>query len=434
MLQTLYVVPHGFIAGPLLWIWVGLSLLGLFWSLRQRKLGEALSGVLPLAIGGFLVIRFVIPQVEVLGLNPVDPDGPLIPLGLAIRGYGLFLMLGIIAGISACVLRAERVGIRADKIVGLCFWLIIAGLIGARVFYVVQKWPTYRDQSGVQLLLKLVDMTEGGLVVYGSLFGALVAWWVYCRWNRLATLQVADIIAPGMLFGLCLGRIGCLMNGCCYGEVCQIDGLGLRFPAGSAPYYRHLETGELLGMELDDPALTADGRPGPRKVRSVATGSLAARYGIDAGDQIAGMGIPSDLYLRGIKQQALPIRAPDHANMAIEVVGKPLVVIPIKDLPDRSLPIHATQIYSALDAFLLAMVLWFYYPFRRADGELLAAMLVLYSISRFLMEEVRGDELGVLGTRFSISQVVAMIVLPIGVALWFGLRRNQRNRRLAPRG
>ena len=423
MLQTLYVVPHWFVAGPLFWLWAGLSIVALIWNLKQRKFGEVLGSVLPMAIGGLLVIRFVIPQVEVLGLNPADPDGALVPIGLAIRGYGLFLMMGILAGISACLVRASEVGIRPEKIIALCFWLVVVGLVGARMFYVVQKWDTYRGESGMQLLLKLLDMTEGGLVVYGSLFGALLAWAVFCWWHKLSMLQVADIIAPGMLVGLCLGRIGCLMNGCCYGEVCSVDALGMRFPAGSAPYYRHLETGELLGMQLErTTAETARGPAAPRRVRTVAPGSLAERYGIEVGDEIAGFGIPADLYMRGIKQAGLKIEAPAHANLAIEVVDKPLVVIPIRELPDRSLPIHATQIYSAIDALLLAGLLWLYFPFRRAHGELLAGMLILYSISRFLMEEIRGDELGVWGTRFSISQWVAMFVLPLGVVVFFALK------------
>ena len=64
------------------------------------------------------------------------------------------------------------------------------------------------------------------------------------------------------------------------------------------------------------------------------------------------------------------------------------------DWPGRSLPIHPTQLYSALDAALMALILWFAYPFRRRDGEIFALLITIYPITRFLLEVVRSDEPG----------------------------------------
>jgi phosphatidylglycerol:prolipoprotein diacylglycerol transferase len=95
-------------------------------------------------------------------------------------------------------------------------------------------------------------------------------------------------------------------------------------------------------------------------------------------------------------------------------------------LPARSLPVHPTQIYSAIDAFLLFLVLWFYYPFRRHDGEVVALMLGLHAISRFVLELIRTDEGEVLGTPFSISQLVGFLFLVIAIGLFAFIERGPK--------
>jgi phosphatidylglycerol:prolipoprotein diacylglycerol transferase len=98
-------------------------------------------------------------------------------------------------------------------------------------------------------------------------------------------------------------------------------------------------------------------------------------------------------------------------------------------LPERSLPIHPTQIYSAIDAFILCGFLWSWIPFRRHHGELLALTLILHAISRFLLEIIRIDESSVFGTPWSISQNISigMMVIGVGLLVWinFGPQREQ---------
>ncbi len=71
------------------------------------------------------------------------------------------------------------------------------------------------------MLREVLKFTEGGLVVYGSLIGAGLAFLVYCKKHKLPMLKLADIIAPSLVIGLAFGRSGCLLNGCCYGGVCD---------------------------------------------------------------------------------------------------------------------------------------------------------------------------------------------------------------------
>ena len=155
-------------------------------------------------------------------------------MGLAVRGYGLMMLLGLVAGVGVSIYRGQRVGLDPEKLLTLAFWLVICGIIGARLFYVIQKWDEFADLPLSAVITKGLNMTEGGLVVYGSLIGAALGGWFYLWRTRMPVLQVADIAAPGMVIGLALGRIGCLMNGCCFGGVCELPQIAQQFPAGGS--------------------------------------------------------------------------------------------------------------------------------------------------------------------------------------------------------
>jgi phosphatidylglycerol:prolipoprotein diacylglycerol transferase len=105
-------------------------------------------------------------------------------------------------------------------------------------------------------------------------------------------------------------------------------------------------------------------------------------------------------------------------------------------LPDalpRAAPIHPTQVYSAIDAFLLFFVLLAYEPFQRRAGELLALMLTLHPISRFLLEVIRIDEASMFGTGLSISQLISIVAFAGALVLWaYILRQPRNNLRRAP--
>ena len=96
--------------------------------------------------------------------------------------------------------------------------------------------------------------------------------------------------------------------------------------------------------------------------------------------------------------------------------------------PARSLPVHPTQLYSAIDAALIALVLLAWSPFRRHDGELVALMLTIYPIMRFMEESIRTDESPVFGTGMSISQNVSILILAAAVALWIFVLRGPKLR------
>ena len=410
MKQTLFYLPHELFEGWLLALWLVIGAAIVLWHGLVRKNWSEAIGFLPIYLVIAALIHFVFPRLESTGIDPDNPLGPPIPIGLAIRGYGVFMLLAILAGLGLAWIRCRQIGYSFDRILSIAFWMVIAGLIGARAFYVIQKWDEFQAPGQPFDFWHVVDMTKGGLVVYGSLIGGLIGAWIYLRLHQLRWHEVGDVLAPSLALGLAIGRLGCLMNGCCFGGTCQPPWPGLAFPAGSPPYMQQLVDGRLLGL---------DGKweEGEFVVQSVQPQSLAETRGIQPGDRLAFRFPPGDL-IRAAKPQgididlALWIESPRLGNLAI----------PLKDLPAASAPIHPTQIYSAVHALLLALLLWFYYPFRRHSGEVLALLLILYPIGRFVLEIIRNDELGQLGTTLTISQLVSLATIVVGLGLMVYLR------------
>lgn len=437
MFQTLFHIPH---ADP----WLNIPIFGLGWALgiwavvcviwiglllRKPEGMKELWQSLPLMaiVGVALVV--ILPQIEEM------QNG--VPLGVPIRGYGTMMLIAIVTGVGLAGYRAQRMGLDPELIFSLAFAMCVFGVLGARLFYVIQKWEEFRGPDLTSTLIKIVNFTEGGLVVFGSVIGALAALIVFCRLRKLPVLAIADLVAPSMVIGLAIGRIGCLLNGCCYGGYCEIPQLALTFPPEAPVYQDQLMHGELFGVRLVV-------RPGAIhkktevdthiEVAWVAPGSAAEQAGVKAGTvvsmvngyQVDGL---ADLALLG---QELPrhLRENDArgrvTEMTLTTPEQRNFTWQLAALPARSLPVHPTQIYSAIDAFLLFLVLWFYYPFRRHDGEVVALMLGLHAISRFILELIRTDEVGALGTPFTISQLVGFLFLAIAIGLFAFIERGPK--------
>ncbi len=143
---------------------------------------------------------------------------------------------------------------------------MIGGVIGARAFFVIQYWDEFERIPAGQRLLAVVKLTEGGLVIYGGMVGGLLAGLLYCVLYRLPVLSFADLITPGFLLGQAFGRIGCFLNGCCFGGICAADLPTVQFPQGSPPYVVSLESGRLLGVTAHQ---KAPRRPGRRRLYRV---------------------------------------------------------------------------------------------------------------------------------------------------------------------
>jgi phosphatidylglycerol:prolipoprotein diacylglycerol transferase len=259
-----------------------------------------------------------------------------------------------------------------------------------------------------------VKVTEGGLVIYGGVIGGLVAGWIFCRRHRLPMLATADLVAPGFLIGLSLGRIGCLLHGCCFGGVCQAELPTIAFPHGSVPFQAQVLDGSLLGLELSDRQL-------PTQVESVTPSSLADSREIKPGMIVTGI-FSSQLAEEG----ADPV-SPPRIVAEVQTRDQRFLFMP-DDLPERSLAVHPSQIYASINALLLTLLVWFMQPLTKQDGVVFCSAVLLYAVTRCLLEWVRSDEAGQLGTGLTIAQLVAVATALVAIAGLLWLKRANHPR------
>lgn len=420
MLQDLCHIPHKWLglpvfgAGWMLIVWTIVSAVLLVYLWRRQGWDADTRSYLPILLLTGLLIWLVLPRLE-----DVAGGGP--PKGLPIRGYGVMLLLGVVAGVALAVREARRVGLDPDMVVSLCFHLFVFGILGARLFYIVEYWPQFRRPGDpLATLGAIVNVTQGGLVVYGSLIGALLGGLWFLRRHALPTLAVADLMAPSLVLGLALGRIGCLLNGCCYGGLCDAA-WGLTFPAASEPYKHQQSLGQLHGFQIaEDPTRHA------ARVVAVEPSSPAAAAGLKSGAIVNAIdGRPVASF---DDAQEMMRNSTDRLELTTD--SGP-VTIRLPALPARSRPAHPTQLYAAAGAAILCWLLWCYYPFRRRDGSVFALLLTLYPVLRFLEETIRVDEPGQFRTSLSISQWISVLLLAAVVALWAYILRQPRGSALA---
>jgi phosphatidylglycerol---prolipoprotein diacylglyceryl transferase len=259
---------------------------------------------------------------------------------IPVFGYGLMLFVSFLASMNLAAWRARREKIDPEIIYDLAFWVFLGGLLGARAFYVWEYW-------GVRIhsVWDIFKLWEGGIVFYGSVVGGTAGFFLYRAIRPFPLGPVLDVLAPSIALGIAIGRIGCFLNGCCYGDLCDPAKVpwAVTFPRDSAPWI----------------------------------------------DQVKHGLIPLTAY--------------------------------------RSLPVHPTQLYSAIDGLILMVLLSAYFPLRKRDGEVMALLMMTYPVSRFVIERLRNDEPAVFAG-LTISQNISIVLFVCGAIYWLSLRRRPPSR------
>jgi phosphatidylglycerol:prolipoprotein diacylglycerol transferase len=148
-----------------------------------------------------------------------------------VHWFGVMIALAFLAGMWTAVRRAPRVGVAGEHIADLVVpWLLVGGVLGARLLYIATYW---RESFAGQPWWEIFMIQRGGLVFYGGLIGASVTTILFARVKKLPLWKLADIFAPSIALGSMFGRIGCLMNGCCFGRACELP-WAIRFPSDHA--------------------------------------------------------------------------------------------------------------------------------------------------------------------------------------------------------
>jgi phosphatidylglycerol---prolipoprotein diacylglyceryl transferase len=132
---------------------------------------------------------------------------------LTLHTYGLLIAIGFITGLIIAIRTGKRHGIDSQRIMDISFLLIISGIIGSRIAYVLMNISYYMTNP-----LGVFKLWEGGLVFSGGLLAAIIVIYFYFRHHKFNMLQMGDIFAPSIAIGQAIGRLGCFMAGCCYGK------------------------------------------------------------------------------------------------------------------------------------------------------------------------------------------------------------------------
>jgi len=156
----------------------------------------------------------------------------LINLGMfSIHTYGLFIAIGFLAGMLLARREALRVGLNPEKITDLTFYLLIAAIVGSRLFYVFTAPEAFFKNP-----LEIFKIWNGGLVFFGGFIAALTTALIFMKKYSLPIWMTCDLLAPSLALGHFFGRIGCFFAGCCYGKQCDLPwAVSFNHPDSLAP-------------------------------------------------------------------------------------------------------------------------------------------------------------------------------------------------------
>jgi phosphatidylglycerol:prolipoprotein diacylglycerol transferase len=154
--------------------------------------------------------------------------------GFPIRNFGVMLLVGFALGTWLAVRRAGKYGIDKDALTSLAVWAVLMGVLGARVFWVLQEWSFYSKNPG-----EILKVTEGGMTSYGGIVFGLLTVVIWCRRTKVPFPVVFDLLAAPALVMHGFGRIGCFLNGCCYGSPCELPWAVMVHPELGPTYLGH---------------------------------------------------------------------------------------------------------------------------------------------------------------------------------------------------
>jgi phosphatidylglycerol---prolipoprotein diacylglyceryl transferase len=311
---------------------------------------------------------------------------------LHLRSYGLLLVIGFIAAVTVIRWLSRDFTVDPQHITNAALYSLIAGVIGSRLFFVIHYYNAeFRDQ-----LWKIPAIWIGGLELLGGVFLAVPVIIFYIWHHRLPMRHYLDALAIGLLAALAFGRIGCFLNGCCYGKPADVA-WAVQFPYGSFAYRSQVKADPLRNR--DQPRL-----------------HLPPEY---FGYRDKESGYTDDL-------------KPESALT-------PLQLEEVKHGRYRCLPVHPTQLYESGGAVLLGLFLYLVlrrsrkaeqmgqYPLLTKPGSVFSLMFVFYGILRFIMEALRDDNPFEID-HLTISQLLGMglVVLGLVCVVFFTLAKPEQ--------
>lgn len=155
-----------------------------------------------------------------------------------VYGFGALLLVAFFAATWLLGRLARRQGLDPQRLTDLALWIFLWGIVGARIFYMVEH-PEEFDSP-----LSFFKIWQGGIVFYGSVMAGIVVFLYYTHVHQLPPWKVLDAFAATTALGIGIGRLGCLLNGCCWGKPTNLP-WAIRFPRASIPWREHLAQNQI---------------------------------------------------------------------------------------------------------------------------------------------------------------------------------------------
>jgi len=331
-------------------------------------------------------------------------------VGWTVKGYGLMLMIGFLLAVWLASRRAMKCKADPDIVLNVGFVALICGVIGARLWYFVQY---YSMAFAHRSWLAYFDCAGGGLTFYGGFLGGLAGVLVYLLVKRVSLRLYLDILAPSLVLGLAFGRVGCFLNGCCFGDVCA-DREGharlpwaVTFPYGSPAHHFQWQR---LHTDLPKELVVVDEVGGAGLIGREAVYDPPTTQQIEKLEAIENPRKRAKKLapIAGLREQARRWKmTPDKlAKLASQY---------------RSLPVQPTQLYSCINALMISAILSILFTIRRRHGILASWTFILYGVSRFILEQIRTEPHDI--WIFTNAQAVSVVLIALGLILLVILQR-----------
>lgn len=137
----------------------------------------------------------------------------LLQLGpIPLRSYGVMMILGFLLGLYRAVRVSKSRGIDSSSVIDVSLYSLLAGIVGARLVFILLNWQSFHRSFG-----EMFSIWEGGLSFHGGILFAVGVIYFYTRVKEIPFLALADLLAPSLALAYAVARIGCFLNGCCYG-------------------------------------------------------------------------------------------------------------------------------------------------------------------------------------------------------------------------
>ncbi|MHC4230416.1 MAG: prolipoprotein diacylglyceryl transferase [Planctomycetota bacterium] len=299
---------------------------------------------------------------------------------LTIKSYGLMMVIGFLAAVSLIRRLSRNITPDPQLITNAALYSLIGGVVGARLFFVIHYFDNFRTRP-----LEVLYIWEGGLELLGGVVLAVAVILFYLIYHKLPIRRYLDILAIGLMLALVFGRIGCFLNGCCYGKPTDLP-WGVHFPYHSFAYLSQTDADPERNRV--EPQLKL-----PEEFFGY-TGQDGRRYmGLKPYDQLT-------------ERQKIKVTEGEY----------------------RCLPVHPTQLYASVGAVCWCLVLYLFW--RRAQktesakgsnklftmpGSTFSLMFILYGVSRLVLEFLRDDN-PFEYAGLTISQLIGIGMIALGVS------------------